>query len=472
MADTIRTRSGTNRGDLPVDQTRYHDNGDGSFDESIASHQYVWDGSQWVKATSSGGGGGSDTQYTEDAAAAANPIGTAVNLVRADTPATVTDTDGDNVAQRGTNYGAAYVTLLDTGGSAVSVGGGTQYTEDAAAAANPTGTQIISRRRDTLTGAEVSTDGDVIALNSTSKGELYVKQTDAVPVTDNGGNLSIDDGGNSITVDGTVGVFGTVTVDSELTTADLDTGAGTDTRAVVGLAGAASGGAVLVQATSGGALKGDVTTIAGTAPDVNSGNKGSGTLRVVLATDQPALTNALKVDASATTQPVSGTVTASNTAGDIANDGADSGNPVKVGGVARTAPTGVSTTGDRVNAMFDLYGKLIVRESLREDLGNQQTSINASTSETTIVTADATYKLDVYGLILTNTSATGTKVTIKDSTTGTTRFVFYVPPTETRGFQVSPSGAHKQAAANNNWTATCGTSVATLEVTAMTTRSL
>jgi hypothetical protein len=35
-------------------------------------------------------------------------------------------------------------------------------------------------------------------------------------------------------------------VDSELTTADLDTGAGTDTRAVVGLARAESGGAVLV----------------------------------------------------------------------------------------------------------------------------------------------------------------------------------------------------------------------------------
>lgn len=61
-------------------------------------------------------------------------------------------------------------------------------------------------------------------------------------------------------------ITNTVTVDSELTTADLDTGAGTDTRAVVGIAGAASGGAVLVQATSGGAMKNDITTIAGTAP--------------------------------------------------------------------------------------------------------------------------------------------------------------------------------------------------------------
>lgn len=49
---------------------------------------------------------------------------------------------------------------------------------------------------------------------------------------------------------------------------------------------------------------------AGNAIDTNSGNKSAGTLRVVIATDQVQLTNALKVDGSAVTQPVSGTVTA------------------------------------------------------------------------------------------------------------------------------------------------------------------
>lgn len=52
------------------------------------------------------------------------------------------------------------------------------------------------------------------------------------------------------------------------------------------------------------------TQVAGTAIDVNSGLKSAGTQRVVIATDQPQLTNALKVDGSATTQPVSGTVSA------------------------------------------------------------------------------------------------------------------------------------------------------------------
>lgn len=53
------------------------------------------------------------------------------------------------------------------------------------------------------------------------------------------------DATNGLDVDVTR-VQGTVTVDSELTTADLDTGAGTDTRAVVGLVRAESGGGVLV----------------------------------------------------------------------------------------------------------------------------------------------------------------------------------------------------------------------------------
>jgi hypothetical protein len=65
--------------------------------------------------TSFGGG----TQYTEDTAAAADPIGTAVNLIRQDTPATVTNANGDNIAQRGTNYGAAYVQIVTSTGAFV-----------------------------------------------------------------------------------------------------------------------------------------------------------------------------------------------------------------------------------------------------------------------------------------------------------------------------------------------------------------
>ena len=172
-------------------------------------------GAAYVTLLDTGGnpvavGGG--TQYTEDAVSAADPIGTAVILVRKDTPAATVTTDGDNIAQRGSNFGAAYVTLLDTSGNPVAVGGGTQYTEDAVAAADPVGTALIMVRKDTL-ASEVSADGDNIAARSTSKGEQYVKHVDPIsisgtvpvsgtvtanagtgpwPVTDNGGSLTVD----------------------------------------------------------------------------------------------------------------------------------------------------------------------------------------------------------------------------------------------------------------------------------------
>ena len=154
-------------------------------------------------------------------------------------------------------------------------------------------------------------------------------------------------------------------------------------------------------------------------------------------------------------------------AGDVANDSVDSGSPLKVGGVAATSlPTAVAN-GDRVNATFSKTGAQIVHSALREQLGHQQTTITSNTGETTIVTANATYFQDLYGLIITNTSATVCKVTIKDATAGTTRVVLQVPATETRGFTFPADSGIKQAVVNNNWTATCGTSVSAIEITAM-----
>jgi hypothetical protein len=224
----------------------------------------------------------------------------------------------------------------------------------------------------------------VVAGNDGTNTQALKTDVNGVLQTSQNGTVTVSDGGGSLTVDGTVSVSGAV--DTELTTADLDTGAGTDTRAVVGLALAASGGAVLAGAANpvpisdnsgsitvdgtvtanagtgpfpvsdnggsltvdapvgtpafvrlsdgasaisalpvtdnGGSLTVDgtvsitanssvnVAQVAGTTTDTNSGTKSAGTQRVVLATDQPQLTNALKVDGSATTQPVSGTVTA------------------------------------------------------------------------------------------------------------------------------------------------------------------
>jgi hypothetical protein len=158
--------------------------------------------------------------------------------------------------------------------------------------------------------------------------------------------------------------------------------------------------------------------------------------------------------------------------GDVAHDGVDAGEPVKMGGKALTAePTAVAAN-DRVNAMYDIYGHQITRGALREMKGAQTTTITSSTAETTVVTADATYKLDVYGIIVTNTSATATEVTFKDSTAGTSRFMISVPANDMRGFMLPIDSGHLQNAANNNWTGTCADSVASVVITVLFVKNL
>lgn len=106
----------------------------------------------------------------------------------------------------------------------------------------------------------------------------------------------------------------------------------------------------------------------------------------------------------------------------------------------------------------------------REKKGHQKTTITSSTSETTIVSAEVGVRLDIFSLIIANTSAVAATVTIKDSTTGTTRWVIAVPAGETRGFHGPLESAHKQTDKNNNWTATC-TSVASIEITVLYSRN-
>jgi hypothetical protein len=102
-----------------------------------------------------------------------------------------------------------------------------------------------------VAGSEAQVDVlTVPAPLSTTGGGTEATALRVTLATDSTGVVSVDDNGGALTVDGTVSVSGTVTVDSELTTADLDTGAGTDTRAVVGLVGSASGGGQLIPGSS------------------------------------------------------------------------------------------------------------------------------------------------------------------------------------------------------------------------------
>jgi hypothetical protein len=261
------------------------------------------------QVTSFGGSGG--TQYAEDAAHVSGDLGTLSLVVRKDTAAVTAGTDGDYAAlvvgsdgglwtrlsqplPAGTNAIGKLaandgVDIGDTtvnnasGGSAVNIqDGGNSITVDGAVGisgvvdvtpASPAANDYLPVRLtdgsafySASSGGEVQyTEGDT---DSTITGTalLWEDTSDTLRAVSAAKPLPISDAGGSVTVDGSVSVSGAV--DTELTTADLDTGAGTDTRAVVGLVYGASGGGVLVSTTNplpigdnGGSLTIDATSL-------------------------------------------------------------------------------------------------------------------------------------------------------------------------------------------------------------------
>jgi len=134
-----------------------------------------------------------------------------------------------NTAKDGT--GTDYIPLVDADGKLIiSNPSGTEYTEDDAAV-TATGTVILAERDDALAGI-TPVEGDWSKLYVNANGALWVKQDGTVTVDANSSNVTVDngsgaaavniqDGGNTITVDGTVTVQdggGSITVDAS----DLD----------------------------------------------------------------------------------------------------------------------------------------------------------------------------------------------------------------------------------------------------------
>jgi hypothetical protein len=110
------------------------------------------------------GTGATNLGKAEDAAHSSGDVGVMALAVRQDTQSDF-GADGDYVPLSIDADGALRV----SGG-----GGGTQYTEDAAAAADPVGNMMLAVRRDTLSASEVSADGDNVAIKATRKGQAHV----------------------------------------------------------------------------------------------------------------------------------------------------------------------------------------------------------------------------------------------------------------------------------------------------------
>ncbi len=181
----------------------------------------------------------------------------------------------------------------------------------------------------------------------------------------------------------------------------------------------------------------DVGLINAVTPLMGNGVTGTGSLRVTVASDNTAY-------------PIIAN-------GGIAHGAVDSGSPVKTGGKVYTTSLTNEVAGDRADFICDSQGAQIVVANKPRGFVRTQTTAITTTTETTIVTAGGAGVLnDIVAMIITNNSTVDSLCTIKDATAGTTRFIFLVPKGGGIVFQPAMPLA-QQAAANNNWTATMGT---------------
>jgi hypothetical protein len=127
------------------------------------------------------------------------------------------------------------------------------------------------------------------------------------------------------------------------------------------------------------------------------------------------------VDDNSGSLTVDGTVTASNATGNVAHDGVDSGNPVKIGGRARTSDFTAVSNDDRVDALFDKNGKAIYKVGCvpeNEFSGTSASDITGTSSTSVVSAGGAGVKYAVYCITVSNmNAATMARVDIQDGTT-------------------------------------------------------
>lgn len=98
----------------------------------------------------------------------------------------------------------------------------------------------------------------------------------------------------------------------------------------------------------------------------------------------PGTTNGVQTLTGSTTAVTQATAASLNAqvVGSIASGAADSGNPVKTGGVAQTSLPAAATAGNRVNFLADVYGRLFTRTGTQGPAGNIWTAIHVPATNT------------------------------------------------------------------------------------------
>lgn len=314
------------------------------------------------------------------------------------------------LAGTGTAASALRVALADSSSVAATQSGawtvGVSGTVAISAAALPLPSGAATAAKQPALGTAGTASADVLTVQGIAS--MTALKVDGSAVTQPvSGTVTIQDGGGSITVDGTVAATqsGTWTV----------TGAG------------------------------------GTFPVTDSG----GSLTVDAPVGTPVFVRLSDGSSAITSLAVTATC-----AGDVASDAADSGNPVKIGAKATTGLTGATLVadGDRVDARADTDGAPVTRPySPLPDLDSGNASNTDGASFQVIAAAGAGVRTYITTAIVTNTSASFAYVELKDGTT-----VMATIPVPATGGAVVSFPSPLRGTANTAWN--CDPSAATTTI--------
>lgn len=398
---------------------------------------------------------------------------------------------------------------INVSSSDVAIGGGTEYVDDTdTMATGVTQGGVILAAATPTDGSVNANDLGVVAMSLDRRlhVDAQIVGTDAA--------LTVDGSGVTQPVSGT---FWQATQPVSAASLPLPTGAATSAAQLpdghnVTIDNAAGAAAVNIQ-DGGNAITvdGSLTTVStvtnlsqmgGVAISLNTGVRDTGTQRVTIATndvvpvtdnsgsltvDQPTGTNLHTVVDSGTITTVStvtavssatlaaettkviGTVRCQGNLGaafDAATAASVPANAILNGAKACiTNPTAV-TNAQLVGVMTDDVGRLVtVGGHCRDLVGIQTTAIASSSSETTVISAIASTFCDITSLSLTNATATAVSATLKDSTAGTTRAIYDLAASG--GIVLTFDPPMPQATVNNNWTITLSSAAVTVHVNAV-----
>ena len=155
-----------------------------------------------------------------------------------------------------------------------------------------------------------------------------------------------------------------------------------------------------------------------------------------------------------------GTVTA---VGAVAHGAADSGNPVKIGGRADTTFQAAEADGDRVDALFDVYGHLRVRTDHANNWSYHENSSSALTDASVQGAPGAGLSVYIGTIVISTGAATAFNAFIEEGAS-TILGPYYLEATAGRGAIIKFSPP-KKATANTAVTISCGAVLHSLDLT-------